>query len=355
MARSGKRRASATRRHQVESLISPNCKTTVLRWVQSAAIRRTTSRGSTTFRLRRYFYAEILLEAAMGVGEWFSEFCGELQIDTEEKISRRYKAITKRLNLDFWNTDSELSHSLYVGSYGRNTAIRSISDLDIVMELPWSVYDQYNDYLVNGQSALLQEVRNSIASTYSSTSVSADGQVVLVPFADGTTFEVVPGFRQTDGSYVYPDATGGGAWQTTDPRAEIDAIKTRNILCNSNLVRLCRMMRAWKFKWDVPIGGLLIDTLAYQFIEAYPYRDKSFLYYDFMSRDFFEWMAGQSETQEWWRAPGSGAYVYRKGLFQYKAKRCFNIAVDAIAYANVSREWSARDCWREIFGTAFPN
>ena len=79
------------------------------------------------------------------------------------------------------------------------------------------------------------------------------------------------------------------------------------------------MMRAWKNQWSVPIGGLLIDTLCYQFIENYQYRDKSFLYYDFMCRDCFAWMADQDEKKEWWRAPGSGQNVHGKGLFQYKA------------------------------------
>jgi hypothetical protein len=69
------------------------------------------------------------------------------------------------------------------------------------------------------------------------------------------------------------------------------------MLVTRTLVPLCRMARAWKNKWDVKIGGLLIDTLAYQFIENYQYRDKSFLYYDFMCRDFFQWMSDQSETQ----------------------------------------------------------
>lgn len=116
-------------------------------------------------------------------------------------------------------------------------------------------------------------------------------------------------------------------------------------------------MRAWKGKWDVPIGGLLIDTLAYQFIENYGYRDKSFYYYDYMCRDFFQWMAAQDQEQEFWRAPGSAAYVYGKGLFQYKAKRCYNIAVEAIEHesAATKREWSARQKWREIFGAAFPD
>jgi hypothetical protein len=69
----------------------------------------------------------------------------------------------------------------------------------------------------------------------------------------------------------------------------------------------------------------------------------------------FRWMADQDENQEWWRAPGSGAYVYGKGLFQYKAKRCYNIALEAIANAGANQEWAAKDKWRSIFGTAFPD
>jgi hypothetical protein len=117
------------------------------------------------------------------------------------------------------------------------------------------------------------------------------------------------------------------------------------------------MARAWKQCWDVPIGGLLIDTFAYQFIENYEYRLKSHYYYDWMCRDFFKWVADQDEKQAFWRAPGSGQYVYPRGLFQYKAKRCYNIALEAIAHetADPKREWSAKQKWREIFGSTFPD
>ena len=42
---------------------------------------------------------------------------------------------------------------------------------------------------------------------------------------------------------------------------------------------------------------------------------------------------------------------------QYKAKRCYNIALQAIEYetADPKREWSAKQKWREIFGTVFPD
>lgn len=293
----------------------------------------------------------------MGLAEWFSDFSSALQIKDGGTISTRYKRLTRRLNTDFWNTDSETSHSLYAGSYGRNTAIEGFSDLDMVFQLPYSTYQQYDAHVGNGQSALLQAVKTSIERTYSSTSIRADGQVILVPFTDGIAFEVVPGFLNKDGGYTFPDANNGGRWRTTNPRPEIEAIRSRNTSCNGNLVPLCRMMRAWKRKWDVPIGGLLIDTLAYQFIETYEHRDKSFLYYDFMCRDFFRWMAGQDTSQEFWRAPGSGQYVYGKALFQYKATRCYNIAREAIGHetSTPKEEWSAKQKWRDIFGTAFPN
>lgn len=292
----------------------------------------------------------------MGLGEWFSDFCGNLQVKDGGTISTRYKAITRRLNTDFWSTTSDTAHSLYVGSYGRNTATDGFSDLDMVMELPSSLYAQYNGYAGNGQSALLQAVKASIEKTYSTTNLRADGQVIVVPFTDGISFEVMPVFTNTAGSYTFPDANNGGSWKTTNPRPEIDAIRARNDACNGNLVRLCRMGRAWKTTWTVPIGGLLIDTLAYQFIENWNFRDKSYLYYDYMCRDFFAWMMNQDEKQEYWRAPGSGQSVYGKGLFQYKAKRCYNLSLEAIAHetANPKQEWSAKQKWREIFGTVFP-
>ena len=293
----------------------------------------------------------------MGLAEWFSQFNTNIHVQNQGSISARYKAITKRLNSDFWTTTSDTSHSLYVGSYGRNTAIEGFSDLDMIFRLPYATYEQYNKYIGNGQSALLQTVKTSIEKTYSTTTIRADGQVIQIPFTDGITFEVVPGFINKDDSYTYPDANSGGRWRTTNPEPEIDAIQARNSACNGNLVPLCRMMRSWKRRWDVPISGLLVDTLAYQFIENYEHRSKAFLYYDFMCRDFFDWMGDQSRDQEYWKAPGSGQYVYGKQLFQYKAKRCHNISVEAIALetATPKREWSAKQKWREIFGTAFPD
>ena len=291
----------------------------------------------------------------MGLADWFETFCSNIQIRNRDTISTRYRNITRRLNTDFWSTTSETSHSLYVGSYGRSTATQGFSDLDMIFALPWTKYLQYDGHTGNGQSALLQEVRGSIAKTYPNTKISADGQIVEVSFTDGITFEIVPAFLNSDDSYTYPDTNGGGSWCITNPRPEIRAIGDRNLQCNRNLVRLCKMMRAWRTEWNVPMRGLLIDTLAYQFIADWEHRGKSYLYYDFMCKDFFRFMADQNRDQKYWRAPGSNQYVWRKGIFERKATVCYNIACEAINHemATPKREWPAKQEWRKIFGTSF--
>ena len=58
-----------------------------------------------------------------------------ISADQRLSISTRYKRVTRAINSEFWNSSSEIAHSLYVGSYGRGTAIDT-SDIDILVELP---------------------------------------------------------------------------------------------------------------------------------------------------------------------------------------------------------------------------
>lgn len=293
----------------------------------------------------------------MAIAEKFNIFCNHLTVDLETRIaiSDRYKRIVQRLNKDFWKIDSDLKNSFYVGSYGRRTAVRGFSDLDIIFILPNNLYSQYTSYLYNGQSALLQAVKVSLQKTYPTTNIGGDGQVVVIEFTDGIKFEVVPTFEKTDGSYYYPDSNNGGSWKTTNPRPEIETIKQNNQFTKDNLINLCRMTRAWRNYWNVPMGGLLIDTLANSFLINWSYKDKSFLYYDWMARDFFFYLSNQNLEQNYWLAVGSSQYIYRKGKFEYKAKQCYNLTLEAIQYESNNLNSSAIKKWREIYGTAYPN
>lgn len=136
---------------------------------------------------------------AFTVAAAFEQLCKNLRFsdDNLSKISNRYHSITKRINTDYWETSSDSAHSLYVGSYGRDTEIFT-SDIDMLVQLPYSTYEKFNAYTSNGQSALLQEVKKVIEKTYSVTNLKADGQIISVPFSDGINFEVLPAFINKD-------------------------------------------------------------------------------------------------------------------------------------------------------------
>ena len=273
---------------------------------------------------------------------------------TRAIIASRHDAIAKRINSDFRNLVGSTSYTRYVGSYGRGTATEGVSDIDMLMILPYETYVQYNNYSSNGQSALLQAVKNSIKNTYPNTELKGDGQIVQVSFSDGMMFEIVPCFSNTDGSYTYPNSNGGGCWETTDPVPEIEAIKERNRECNGNLYPLCRMTRAWKEKHNVDLKGYLIDLFAYRFLSTYEHRTKSSVYHDYMMRDFFLYLSDVSYTQASFRMPGSNRTCPNRGYFQYAAEQAHKAAVEAIAKDQKGYHYTAYNQWREILGSGFP-
>ena len=133
--------------------------------------------------------------------------------DTRSLISTRYKRITKAVNTEFWNNTSETAHSRYVGSYGRGTAI-NVSDIDVLMELPNEEYEYFTSLTGNGQSRLLQAVKDAIIDTYPNTNVKGDGQVVVVNFSDGMKFEILPAFQNHVRFENHPAQTVHSVYET---------------------------------------------------------------------------------------------------------------------------------------------
>lgn len=284
----------------------------------------------------------------------FEQFCKNLKMteNTVNIIRDRYQRITKCINQYYWGSNS-IYNSLYVGSYGRDTEIWT-SDIDILIQLPYNIYTRFEKYTYNGQSALIQEVKNVLEKSYSRTEIRGDGQVICINFSDGINFEIVPAFINEDNrSFTYPDTNNGGSWRKTDPKSEIEAIKDLNKITNKNLKQLCRMARAWKKQCNVNISGILIDTLAYRFLKNYEYKDKTFVYYDWMSRDFFKYLSELDKEQYKWLVPGSDRYIYEYNNFKHKAKTAYNLACEAISYEK-HYYYSAKSKWREIYGTKFP-
>lgn len=199
--------------------------------------------------------------------------------ETRSLISRRYKRMTKAVNSEFWDSSSETAHSRYVGSYGRRTAIDT-SDLDILMELPRDEYERYDGYGRNGQSRLLQALKDAVKTTWATSDIHADGQVVVIKFSDGMRFEVLPAFEQIvwgddDPHYVYPDSNAGGRWLTTNPIAEQRAMRMRDDLSRGLLFDTCKHIR-YVHSQNCPsyhLSGILVDSFTYEAIGEWKWTE----------------------------------------------------------------------------------
>ncbi len=283
----------------------------------------------------------------MSIADTFSDFLANLTIQNTETISLRYGELTAALNKKFRDTESKTSNVLQVGSFGRSTGINGISDLDMLYIMPKAEWDTYQD---GKQLKLLQDVKSAVLARYPATDVRVDRLVVTVTYTDFHV-EIQPVFEQDDGSYMYPDTLDEGAWKITKPREEMEAMSDMDEAKNCNLKRLCRMGRAWKNKHGLEMGGLLLDTLAYNFLEGTEeYDDRSFLYYDWLSRDFFQYLSELPE-QDYYAAPGSGQRVKVKKKFQRKAKKAYRLCLAAI---EAEDEKGVNDKWKKVYGRPFP-
>ena len=196
--------------------------------------------------------------------------------EIRDAVSARYHRITRAVNSEFWNSQSDTLHSLYVGSYGRGTAIDT-SDVDMLVILPQNVYEQHDSLKGNGQSRLLQAVKGAIQSAYPRSNIRADGQVVVIDFADGIKFEVVPAFEKEyvypyyKKEFIYPDTNNGGNWKSTNPKSEQDAMNEKNGTSNGLLKDTCRHIRRIhneKFS-SYNLSGILIDSFVYHAIQGW--------------------------------------------------------------------------------------
>jgi hypothetical protein len=277
----------------------------------------------------------------------FQGLLDNLKIDNNDVISMRYDEITASLNKTFRDTDSKTANSLQVGSYGRWTAIKGISDLDMLYIMPATKWADYKD---GKQYQLLSDTKDVILARYPRTEVFVDRLVVRVLYKNFHV-EVQPVFENTDRSFTYPDTYNGGKWRVTRPREELKAMTEFVANKNKNLRRLCKMARAWKNKHGVAMGGLLIDTLAHNFLKSTnDYDDKSYTYYDWMARDFFQYLMNEPDKDHY-QALGSGQDVKVKKKFQKKAKKAYELSLKAI---EAGENDSANDKWKKIFGRPLP-
>lgn len=280
----------------------------------------------------------------MQVKDDFNEFISNLQIDNFDDINTSLEGIAKKLNQKYYD-NSTTDNYLMVGSMGRNTSIKGESDIDVIYELPDEVFERFDDYESNGQSQLLNEIRDVLKEKYPSTDIKGDGQVVVISFTK-YKIELVPGFKQDNNFYKYPDTHDSGSWKITKPILEIE--EANNMINNTSTYRdICQMIREWKANNGVTICGLLIDILIKDFLDnnyEYKWKPKSD-YYELL-KSVFKYLSDQNEDRKQWNAMGSNQIIENKNFnFIKKGKKAYN---------KLSNSTDESSTLRELFGSRFP-
>lgn len=284
----------------------------------------------------------------------FETFFTNIQIDNMGEAEKSLDAIASKLGSAYYDGESRDAssignHLFVVGSVGRKTAVKGVdgkSDIDVIYDLPDSVYSKFDGYKSNGQSALIQDLKDTLLERYPRTEIRGDGQVVDI-FFDKYTIELVPAFEDGNG-FLYPDTHDGGSWEHTDPFSEQKACEQADQSSNGVYRKLCQGIRCWRNANNFEMKGILVDALVYHFLSlSYANtREKGPDYFQLFV-ELFKFLRNQRAKTSIWRAPGSGQATKSHGdeAFIAKAEKACRELEDGS---------SAYEALRDIFGKDFP-
>lgn len=286
----------------------------------------------------------------------FNTFLRNIQLTEAQVIDgeRKFKGIVSCLNHAYYGTNSEIDHAFYIGSWAKKTRVRPPRDVDLYFVLPVHVYQRFENYAagINKQSAMLQEVKNKLAATYTKSELKGDGPVVYAGF---WTFdlEVVPAFALTENrAYWVPSTKDGGKYLKTMPLHEVDAIEAADTRSGGKVRHLVRMLKCWQTNCSIPLRSFYLELLAVKFMDQWNHKDKGDFYYDWMIRDFFKWVIIQANTHIF--SPGTFEMMWLGDSWKSRAESAYARAVKACDYERESKEGDAGDEWQKIFGTDIP-
>ena len=289
----------------------------------------------------------------MTTSDRFTTFLRNLTITSDQRddAQTKYDGVAKKLHSHYFTSAFSGDTRKLIGSYGKGTEVRPPRDVDILFLLPSTVYERYKTRSGNAQSQLLQEVRNVLRERYPSTDIRGDGQVAVIPFQNGHSVELLPGWRTTDKKFLVPNTHDGGHWQTVDHDAEIVLVENSDKRSKGNTRKLIKMLKAWQRECNVPIKSLVLELRSVNFLNAWEHYDKGAAYYDWMIRDFFarliEYKNGTCKM------PGTEEKFEYGSEWLSKAESALSRAKNACQFEKDKKESKASEEWRKIFGSQY--
>jgi len=275
----------------------------------------------------------------------FLTFCENIKLTSKqnEDAKTKYEGVCKKLHDSYYDSDYDGSTKFLFGSYKTKTNVRPLTeeqDVDVLFKIPQETFDKFDNYENNGQSALLQEVKDYLKEKYTTTDkISGWSKVVLVKFSEGYhNIEVLPALEKEDGTFLIPNSENGGSWGEFDPCKQVEEFQTSNGNTDGLTAELSRMLKTWVKNTSS------LNYKSYKLVEDV---------IRFLEEDFED------------RADYEDYHNVVKNYFDYLKRECnndiksyvdtaYNRTINAIGYMDSEKPKEASEEWRKIFGNEFP-
>lgn len=283
----------------------------------------------------------------------FTKFLENIELRKEERDDAEGKAdrIARSLASKYYpNQTFNPNWLLKVGSYGKGTACRPRSDLDMLFILPDADCARICNLQSQRQSQLLQEVKRQVQWTFPNTDLRADGQVVVARFATYNV-DIVPAFALGDGRYLIAHTSDGGRWGATAPHAEARDLFSADQLTAGKATHLNKMVKIWKRECNVPLKSVYLEIIVNLFVQQWQHRDMTIFYYDWMVRDFLAYLLRHVNGRV--KISGTDDWHDLGDCWQTKAQSAYARVIKACQHEHADLPYSATEEWRKVFGYQF--
>jgi len=241
-----------------------------------------------------------------------------------------------------------------IGSMAKDTGVKPLGDADVLFHLPVDTYLRFKNYAGNGQSALLQEVREQLKQRYPRTDIRGDGPVVVVKFNEEPAVELVPAVLDLSHDLFHADCLvpvtrDGGTWEPVDYGAQWEEFTTWDAVVNGQLRRLMRYLKMWRKTTNAQIKSIVLEAMAIEFIKTWDRERTSHNWDDWLVRDFLVYMVDNYVTTYY--MPGIREPIDTGYGWYSAARQSREDAKTACGFK--PEEFSYRYYWRKVLGDKF--
>lgn len=292
-------------------------------------------------------------EPTTPIGRRFDALLDNLRLTPRQRDegNRKWRGVVQVLNQLYYKSTSETDHSILLGSWGKRTAIRPPSDVDVMFVLPNEVRSRYkNDSRSSVQSYVLQLIKKRLEPFYPDTTLRGDGPTIALSLA-AMHVEVVPAFAfgPTGERFHILHTANGGYYKLVNPREELRNIENshrRSESCTRDLIRLAK---CWRYHCSVPLKSFCLELLAIDFLDQWDKPSPTIDDYPRMMRDFLAYLVKRGDGRV--SVPSADETIWLGDQWVSRAESGCKRAAKALAWKKPEEVDEAVRWWQMVFGT----